>query len=105
MKLISIFRQGVTAARWALLRGQEPQPAQDLDSVIYFVGMYIQSHCDLFKVRQALVLKMTGFVRDDKLGRELKKQLITKAQSGVRVLFLYDEIGSLGLPRAYRQEL
>ncbi|HIG44030.1 MAG TPA: cardiolipin synthase [Gammaproteobacteria bacterium] len=51
------------------------------------------------------VLIQFYIVRDDELGLELKRHLITKAQSGVRVLFLYDEVGSLGLSAAYRQEL
>lgn len=51
------------------------------------------------------VLVQFYIVRDDELGRELKLRLIAKAQSGVRVLFLYDEIGSLGLPGSYSQEL
>jgi cardiolipin synthase len=44
-------------------------------------------------------------VRDDHLGRELQSRLIRKAQEGVRVYFLYDEVGSYGLPRAYIREL
>jgi cardiolipin synthase len=44
-------------------------------------------------------------VRDDNLGRELKALLARKAQEGVRVYFLYDEIGCYNLPRSYRREL
>jgi cardiolipin synthase len=44
-------------------------------------------------------------VRDDELGRQLKSRLIAKAQSGVRVLFLYDEVGSLGLSDSYIEGL
>ena len=51
------------------------------------------------------VLVQFYIVRDDELGRELKSRLITKAQGGVRVLFLYDEIGSFGLPNSYNEEL
>ena len=51
------------------------------------------------------VLVQFYIVRDDELGRQLKSRLIAKAQSGVRVLFLYDEIGSLGLPISYSEEL
>ena len=42
-------------------------------------------------------------VRDDKLGRELQDRLTSAAERGVNVLFLYDEVGSLGLSAAYRQ--
>ncbi len=51
------------------------------------------------------VLVQFYIVRDDELGRELKSRLIARAQSGVRVLFLYDEIGSLGLPDSYLEGL
>jgi cardiolipin synthase len=44
-------------------------------------------------------------IRDDNLGRRLKELLVRKARTGVRVYFMYDEIGSYYLPRAYRREL
>jgi len=44
-------------------------------------------------------------VRDDALGRELKRRLEARARAGVKVHFLYDEIGSYRLPRRYVQEL
>ena len=51
------------------------------------------------------VLVQFYIVKDDGLGRELKSKLIAKARKGVRVFFLYDEIGSLKLPRRYLNEL
>ncbi len=51
------------------------------------------------------VLIQFYIVRDDELGRQLKSRLIAKAKSGVRVLFLYDEVGSLGLPNSYSEAL
>jgi cardiolipin synthase len=51
------------------------------------------------------VLVQFYIVRDDELGRQLQSKLIAKAQSGVRVLFLYDEIGSLGLSDSYIEGL
>ena len=44
-------------------------------------------------------------VRDDGLGRRLKAAMIDCAKRGVDVFFLYDEIGSKDLPRAYLDEL
>lgn len=44
-------------------------------------------------------------VHDDTIGRELKTRLVERARAGVRVRFLYDEVGSLDLPRAYLDEL
>ena len=51
------------------------------------------------------VLFQFFIVHDDEIGREVKARLIEKARAGVRVSFLYDEIGSHGLPRSYKEEL
>ncbi len=53
------------------------------------------------------ILVQFFIVRDDNLGRELKTRLIRKAQQGVRVMFLYDEIGSRSVRRSrtYEREL
>ena len=44
-------------------------------------------------------------VHDDVLGRKLKEKLIRKVKQGVRVYFLYDEIGCHLLPKSYIEEL
>jgi len=44
-------------------------------------------------------------IHDDDLGRELKRRLIAKAREGVRVLLIYDAVGSHSLPNAYIREL
>ena len=51
------------------------------------------------------VLVQFFIVHDDLIGRELQKRLIAKALTGVRIYFLYDEIGSHALPRHYLREL
>ena len=42
---------------------------------------------------------------DDGLGRRVKAALIERAQAGVKVYVLYDEVGSIGLPKKYVEEL
>lgn len=42
---------------------------------------------------------------DDGLGRRMKEVLIERAIAGVSVYMLYDEVGSLGLPASYIDEL
>jgi cardiolipin synthase len=54
---------------------------------------------------QEYVLVQFYIVRADDIGNELKARLIDAASRGVNVWFLYDEIGSLGLPEAYINEL
>ncbi len=44
-------------------------------------------------------------IHDDQLGREFQRRLMEKAQDGVRVWLLYDEIGSHHLSKAFKQEL
>lgn len=44
-------------------------------------------------------------VRDDAVGQRFARRLITRAQQGIRVYFLYDEIGSHALNRRYLQQL
>ncbi len=44
-------------------------------------------------------------VHDDDLGRRLKAAMIDCVKRGVDVFFLYDEIGSASLPRAYLDDL
>ncbi len=51
------------------------------------------------------VLIQFYIVHDDGLGRRIKDVLIAKATEGVRVYFLYDEIGSHDLPDSYKDEL
>lgn len=44
-------------------------------------------------------------VKNDRLGRRFQQALIERARAGVRVYFLFDEIGSHKLPRTYLREL
>jgi len=54
---------------------------------------------------RSYVLVQFYILEDDTAGRKLQSRLIRKAQSGVRVYLLYDEIGSFALPRAYIEKL
>ncbi|WP_052574074.1 cardiolipin synthase [Haloferula sp. BvORR071] len=54
---------------------------------------------------KSYILVQFYIVRDDDLGRQIKDRLVAAAGRGVGVHFLYDEIGSYGLPDAYRDEL
>ncbi len=51
------------------------------------------------------VLVQFYIVRADGIGTELKSRLNAAAKRGVRVYFLYDEIGSLGLSESYLADL
>ena len=51
------------------------------------------------------VLVQFYIVRDDELGRALQAHLVSAAERGVRAYFLYDEVGSIGLPGGYTRQL
>ena len=44
-------------------------------------------------------------INADGLGHRLREALLRRAQQGIKVYFLYDEIGSYGLPSSYLQSL
>lgn len=44
-------------------------------------------------------------IKDDEIGSEIKDLLIRKAREGLKVFFLYDEIGSNKLSSKYREDL
>lgn len=44
-------------------------------------------------------------VKDDIIGREIKKILIQKAKSGIKVRFIIDRVGSIKIGRSYIREL
>jgi cardiolipin synthase len=54
---------------------------------------------------RSYVLVQFYIIKDDGLGRDLKDHLVRKARAGVRVYFLYDEIGSYKLTGRYLNEL
>ncbi|MBW4936020.1 cardiolipin synthase [Marinobacter sp. F4206] len=44
-------------------------------------------------------------VKNDRIGRRVKESLLVKAAAGVRIFFLYDEVGSHRLPKSYLNDL
>ena len=44
-------------------------------------------------------------IKNDEIGQEVKSRLIAKAKQGLRIYFLYDEIGCYELPESYKKEL
>ncbi len=51
------------------------------------------------------ILVQFFIIHDDELGRELKERLLRKARQGIRIYFLFDEVGCRDLPRHYIKEL
>lgn len=51
------------------------------------------------------ILLQSYIVNDDESGKKFKQALIAKAEQGIRIYLLYDEIGSNKLPRSYIKSL
>lgn len=51
------------------------------------------------------ILVQFYIVKDDQVGRELRDRLAARAREGVQVLFLYDELGSHGLPDSWGRDI
>ena len=81
-----------------LLRGNDATLLVDGDATFdsIFEGLVQAEHYALVQFY---------IIRDDGLGRRLKSALIDCANRGVKVFVLYDEVGSLGVPKSYLAEL
>jgi len=87
-------RAGEILARTPITDGNHVELLIDGDATFesIFAGIDVAEH---------YVLVQFYIVRDDDLGRRLQDHLIAAAERGVKVLFLYDEIGSIGLSSDY----
>lgn len=54
---------------------------------------------------QKVLLVQFYIIHDDELGREFADRLIERANAGVRIYLLYDDVGCFWLPRAYKRRL
>lgn len=91
------------------------QAAERLAKIPFVTGneieLLVDGH-DTFKsilqgIAEANVYVLVQFyiVKDDQIGRDLKRHMVEASSRGVKVYFLYDEIGSNSLPRSYVNEL
>ncbi|MEX2474666.1 cardiolipin synthase [Marinobacter sp.] len=60
---------------------------------------------DAMESARRYILLEFYIVRSDKVGQRMKSILKRKLAEGVEVWFLYDDVGSVGLPRHYLREL
>lgn len=54
---------------------------------------------------QKTILVQFYIINDDELGREFADRLIERANAGVKVYLLYDDVGCFWLPRRYKKRL
>ncbi|HSN57412.1 MAG TPA: cardiolipin synthase [Candidatus Sulfomarinibacteraceae bacterium] len=91
-------RAAVGLAKLPFLRGNSVELLVDGDATFASILEGIDA-------AEEYILFQFFIVHDDEIGRQVKAHLIERARAGVRVYFLYDEVGSHDLPRAYRDEL
>lgn len=113
-----LSKTGVQLPRTAALEIERFEPNDTLERIAQmpFIGgnhldLLIngeQTFAELFKLigdaRHYLLLEYY-IVRDDAIGERLLQLLIDKARAGVAIYFLYDEVGSFQLGRAYLHRL
>ena len=54
---------------------------------------------------ESYILFQFFIIKDDQIGRRIEKHLIARAESGVKVYLLYDEVGSHKLSSGYKERL
>jgi cardiolipin synthase A/B len=80
------------------LRGNEVELLIDGDATFKSIFEGIARATDTLLVQFYIV-------HDDQLGREFADRLLERAKAGVKIYLLYDDVGSFGLPRAYKERL
>lgn len=100
-----ISRQAVLAIAGAEKMARLPMTGSNKATLLIDGDATFSSIFDGIDAAEDYILVQFYIVRDDDLGRELQSRLIEKSKNGVRVYFLYDEVGSFGLPRSYDAKL
>jgi cardiolipin synthase len=103
---VSILDQP-TSAEWPVLSNVSQIPflaGNDAELLIDGKAMF-KSIFDGISRAQSSVLVQFYIIRNDNLGLEFAARLIERAQAGVAVHLLYDDVGCFWLPRAYKRRL
>lgn len=98
MNYVEATRAATQLANIPYLRGNETELLIDGEATFGSILAGIDRARDY-------ILFQFFIVKDDELGTEVKEHLLAKAREGVRVYFLYDEVGSKDLSKEYKQEL
>ena len=96
-----------TSAEWPVLSNVSQMPflaGNDAELLIDGEATF-RSIFDGISRAQSSVLVQFYIIRDDAMGLEFSERLIERAQAGVAVYLLYDDVGCFWLPRRYKQRL
>jgi cardiolipin synthase len=97
-RYVAATRAAVQLAQIPFIRGNDVELLIDGDATF-------GSILDGIDRAEDYILFQFFIVKDDELGTEVKEHLLARAREGVRVYFLYDEVGSQHLPKDYKEEL
>lgn len=103
---VSILDQP-TSAEWPVLTNVSQIPflsGNDAELLIDGEATF-KSIFDGISRAKSSVLVQFYIIHDDELGQEFARRLIERAQAGVAVHLLYDDVGSFWLPRRYKKRL
>lgn len=96
-----------SAAEWPVLANVSQIPflkGNDVELLVDGTATFDSIFEGISRAQEVLLVQFY-IIRDDDLGREFADRLIERAQAGVRVYLLYDDVGCFWLPRAYKQRL
>ena len=97
-RYVEATRAAVELAKMPVLRGNEVELLIDGEATF-------GSILDGIDRAQDYILFQFFIVKHDDLGTRIKEHLLARAREGVRVYFLYDEVGSHDLSKEYKEEL
>lgn len=91
--------------RTAIALGGIPQTrGNDADLLIDGKEIFETIFSSIARAQEYLLIHFY-IVKNDRVGTRFKEALIERAQAGVRIHFLFDELGSHSLPNSYLREL
>ncbi|WP_321341165.1 cardiolipin synthase [Breoghania sp.] len=102
-----IHRAEEASDAWPLLVNLSPLPflgGNDIEVLVDGRATYESIFAGI-RAAKTYVLAQFYIIRNDEIGNRLADLLIEKAEAGVTVLLLYDDIGSAGLSRRFLERL
>jgi cardiolipin synthase len=103
---VKILDQPATE-EWPVLANVSQLPflkGNDVDLLIDGEATFRSLFEGISRAKQALLIQFY-IIHDDEIGREFADRLIERANAGVRIYLLYDDVGCFWLPRAYKDRL
>ena len=96
-----------TSAEWPVLANVSQLPfltGNDAELLIDGKATFDSIFAGIARAEKVLLIQFY-IIHDDELGREFADRLIERANAGVRIYLLYDDVGCFWLPRAYKDRL